>query len=89
MSCAIFFKNIPQLFINFTHSFVAIELLTFCKNAEKKTILLLERALTILAKEIIFPMKIGVYQKHYFQHSSKHISSQFRFLTFSIGEGYF
>ena len=43
-----FLKNILQLFINFTHSFVAIELLTFCKNA--KTILLLERALTILAK---------------------------------------
>ena len=27
-----FFKNIAQLFIKFTHSFVAIELLTFCKN---------------------------------------------------------
>ena len=30
-----FFKNIVQLFINFTHSFAAIELLTFCKNAKK------------------------------------------------------
>ena len=32
-------KNIPkilQLFIKFTHSFVAIELLTFCKNAKKR-----------------------------------------------------
>ena len=32
---ALFFKNIAQLFINFTRSFVAIELLTFCKNAKK------------------------------------------------------
>ena len=45
MSCAIFPKNIAQVFIKFTHSFVAIELLTFCKNA-KKTILLLKRALS-------------------------------------------
>ena len=29
-----FLKNIAQLYINFTHSFVAIELLTFCKNAK-------------------------------------------------------
>ena len=29
-----FFKNIAQLFIKFTHSFVAIELLTLCKNAK-------------------------------------------------------
>ena len=29
-----FYKNIAQLFINFTHSFVAIELLTFWKNAK-------------------------------------------------------
>ena len=43
-----FFKNIVQVFIKFTHSFVAIELLNFCKNG--KTILLLGRALTILAK---------------------------------------
>ena len=28
------FKNSDQLFINLTHSFVAIELLTFCKNAK-------------------------------------------------------
>ena len=28
------FKNIVQVFIKFTHSFVAIELLTFCKNAK-------------------------------------------------------
>ena len=28
-------KNIAQVFIKFTHSFVAIELLTFCKNAKK------------------------------------------------------
>ena len=27
-------KNIVQLFIKFTHSFVVIELLTFCKNAK-------------------------------------------------------
>ena len=38
-------KNL-HLYINFTHSFVAIELLTFCKNT-KKTILLLKRALGI------------------------------------------
>ena len=30
-----YFKNILRLFIKFTHSFVAIELLTFCKNAKK------------------------------------------------------
>ena len=30
-----FSKNIVQVFIKFTHSFVAIELLTFCKNAKK------------------------------------------------------
>ena len=35
VSCANFFINIPQLYINFAHSFVAIELLTFCKNAKK------------------------------------------------------
>ena len=35
VSCAIFFKNIVQLFINFTHSSVDIGLLTFCKNAKK------------------------------------------------------
>ena len=29
------FKNMSQLFIKFTHSFVAIELLNFCKNAKK------------------------------------------------------
>ena len=40
------FENIVQLFIKFTHSFVAIELLNFCNNA-KKTILLLKRALGI------------------------------------------
>ena len=34
-SALFFFKNILQLYINFTHSFVAIELLTFCKNAKK------------------------------------------------------
>ena len=46
MCYASFFpKNIAQLFIKFTHRFVAIELLTFCKNA--KTILLLKRALGI------------------------------------------
>ena len=37
------FENIVQLFIKFTHSFVAIGLLNFCKNT-KKTILLLKRA---------------------------------------------
>ena len=41
-----FFENIVQVFIKFTHSFVAIELLTFCKNS-KKNILLLKRALDI------------------------------------------
>ena len=41
-----FFKNIVQVFIKFTHSSVAIELLTFCNNA-KKTILLLKSALGI------------------------------------------
>ena len=35
VSCTIFFKSIVQVFIKFTHSFVAIELLTFCKNAKK------------------------------------------------------
>ena len=30
-----FFKDIEQVFINFTHSLVAIELLTFCKNTKK------------------------------------------------------
>ena len=30
-----FFKNNLQLFIKFTHSFLAIELLTFCKNVKK------------------------------------------------------
>ena len=36
VSCANFFsKIILQLYINFTHSFVGIELLTFCKNAKK------------------------------------------------------
>ena len=30
VSCTIFSKNIVQVFIKFTHSFVAIELLTFC-----------------------------------------------------------
>ena len=51
LNCVVhhFFKNIVQLFIKFTHRFVALELLTFCKNA-KKNILLLKRALTILAK---------------------------------------
>ena len=34
-SAQFFFKNIAQLFIKFTHSSVAIELLTFCKNAQK------------------------------------------------------
>ena len=34
VSCTIFFKNIAQLFIKITHSFVAIELLTFRKNAK-------------------------------------------------------
>ena len=34
VSCTIFFKNILQLFIKFPHSFVTIELLTFCKNAK-------------------------------------------------------
>ena len=29
-----YFQNILQLLIKFTHSFVAIELLTFCKNAK-------------------------------------------------------
>ena len=33
-----FFKNILQLYINFTHSFVAIELLTFCKNAKAQAL---------------------------------------------------
>ena len=35
VSCTIFSKNIAQVFIKFMHSFVAIELLTFCKNAKK------------------------------------------------------
>ena len=35
-SAPFFPRNIAQLFINFTHSFVAIELLTFCKNAKKR-----------------------------------------------------
>ena len=35
VSCANFFQNILQLYINLTHSFVAIELLTFCKDAKK------------------------------------------------------
>ena len=39
-------SNIVQVFIEFTHSFVAIELLTFCNNA-KKSILFLKRALGI------------------------------------------
>ena len=34
-SALLFFKNNLQLYINFTHNFVAIELLTFCKNAKK------------------------------------------------------
>ena len=34
-SAPLFFKNIAQLYINFIHSFVAIELLTFCKNAKE------------------------------------------------------
>ena len=35
---------------------------------------------------ICLPMKIGVHQKDYFQHSSKHISCHFStFSTFSIG----
>ena len=33
-SALIFVKNILQFFIIFTHIFVAIELLTFCKNAK-------------------------------------------------------
>ena len=31
-----FFKNIVQFFINLTHISLAIELLTFCKNAKKQ-----------------------------------------------------
>ena len=34
-SALFFFKNIVHLSISFTHSFVAIKLLTFCKNAIK------------------------------------------------------
>ena len=37
MDCVVyhfFFKNSVQVFIKFTHSFVAIELLNFCKNAK-------------------------------------------------------
>ena len=34
-SALIFLKNNLQLYINFTHSFVAIELLTFCKIPKK------------------------------------------------------
>ena len=30
-----FLKNIAQVFIKYTHSFVSIELLTFFKNAKK------------------------------------------------------
>ena len=41
-----FSKNIAQVFIKLTQSFVAIELLTFCKHA-KQSILLLKRALGI------------------------------------------
>ena len=45
---ALLFSNFLEVFITFTHSFVAIELLTLCKNTE--TILLVEIALTILVK---------------------------------------
>ena len=44
-----------QLFIKVTLTFVAIKLKDFCKK-NKNTILLHKRALSILAKEIIFPM---------------------------------
>ena len=39
VSCIIVFKNIAKVFIKFTHSFVAIELLTFCKNSKKNLLL--------------------------------------------------
>ena len=35
LCCTTFFFNILQLFIKFTHSFVAIELLTLCKKCKK------------------------------------------------------
>ena len=55
-----FFQNIAHLFIKSTHSFVAIKLLNFCKK--EKTILMLNRPLTILAKQILFLMQKGVHQ---------------------------
>ena len=61
-----FFKNIVQVFIKFTHIFVAIELLSFCKNA-KKTILLLKRALGILYVKRIGLFLLFVYIKNIWQ----------------------
>ena len=43
-------KNIVQLFINFAQSFVAIELLTFSKNAKKLFYCLRELSLFWLNK---------------------------------------
>ena len=40
----LFFKNIVQLFIKITHSYVAIELLTYCKNAKKNYFIAQERS---------------------------------------------
>ena len=68
-----FFKNIVQLFIKFTHSFVAIELLTFCKKY-KKTILLLKRALGIPYVnriDFLIFVYINVSQKNWFLYMNE------------------
>ena len=48
-----FFENIVQLFIKFTHSFVAIELLTFCTNAKQLFYCSRELSLFWLYKKIL------------------------------------
>ena len=88
VSCAIFFKNIVQLFINFTHSFVAIELLNFCKNAKKIFYCSIELSLFWLNKQYSLCRK-GSIEKLIFDIHQNILVLNFDFSTCYIGEGYF
>ena len=85
LSCTFFVsKNIVQSLMKTTHSFVAIELLTFCKNSQ--TILLLKRALTILAKKNNIPyVERGLPKKLFSTFIKTYYLSFFDFRLFPQG----
>ena len=75
---------ISQLFIKVTRSFVAIKLLTFCKNIKKLFYCSRELSLFWLIKSY-YLSRMGSIKNH-FQHSSKHIICHFSiFWVFPYG----